>query len=101
MTFSNSVCVGVRATASNGGLRIAFDDGGTGESSFLRSPECGVTDFASLNDLFLETVDVFCIEAIVTKKISNRQLKREEIFEDPFLPHAEQRGLPKKILGMY
>ena len=67
MIFSADFCVGVTARSTNAGLRIGTDDGGNGESSFLRSPACGVTDFLSFLDLFAVSTDGFCIEAIVTR----------------------------------
>ena len=68
MIFTQDFCVGVTARSSNAGLRIATDDGGTGESSYLRSPECGVLDFVSLLNLFQDSPNDFCIEAIATRE---------------------------------
>ena len=68
MIMSANFCVGVTARSTNAGLRIATDDGGTGDSSFLRSPACGVNEFLSLLDLFQNSPDGFCIEAVVRRE---------------------------------
>lgn len=64
MIFQRNFCVGVTARSTNAGLRIMFDEGGFGESSFLRSPECGIENFISLFEAGLE--NDFCIEALVS-----------------------------------
>jgi len=64
MIFQRNFCVGVTARSSNAGLRIMFDEGGFGESSYLRSPECGINNFISLFEAGLE--NDFCIEALVS-----------------------------------
>jgi len=61
--LQTNICVGVTALSANAGLRIQTDNGGAGEASFLRSPECGLDEFISLFDVGL--TNDFCIEALV------------------------------------
>ena len=63
LLLQTNICVGITALSANAGLRIQTDNGGAGEASYLRSPECGLDDFISLFDVGL--TNDFCIEALV------------------------------------
>ena len=64
LIFQANFCVGVTARSSNAGLRVMTDISGDGDSSYLRSPECGLENFTSLLDAGLQ--NDFCIEALVS-----------------------------------